>query len=270
MKFKKFLALICTFAFMFSNLINVHADEEYDAVFVGDLETGKTALLNKMFHGTFKSKYECTHYASHFLFQAGSDNEVKMWDCPGRKDLHESNPVYFEYAKTVVICCDITNINSLNGIGKWIEMVRNARNIPIILAATKVDFEEDGYVAVTRADIEAKAKEYAIDRTYFTSAQTGAGTEELKEELFRLVDKCIVPETKTIHETADADTAGEALKANTAGETAKVNAAFGKKLLTATVAAAVAGAVIGTIRLIRHWLVNNRARSLPNNYEIKT
>ncbi|MDR1628002.1 MAG: hypothetical protein LBR79_04440 [Oscillospiraceae bacterium] len=59
-------------------------------------------------------------------------------------------------------------------------------------------------------------------------------------------------------------------EANAALAESEANAALGKKLPTGTMAAAVAGAVIGTICLIRNWFVNNRPQSLPNNYEIKT
>ncbi|MDR1627443.1 MAG: GTP-binding protein [Oscillospiraceae bacterium] len=258
MKFKKFLALICTFAFMLSNLINVHAINYVNVAFVGDQETGKTSVVRRIREGTFKNEYISTVGTDYCTWQIENNNEARIWDLSGQERFwNVIKCAYLNAAKIVTICSNITCRDSIDNVGKWMEKVKKSRcseNAVVIWVINKIELEEtEG--AVTRAEIEAKAKanDIELEHIIYTSASTGKGIEDLRKTLCRSANEFFATD----------------LAARKAAE-AEVNAALGRKLLTATVTAAVVGAVIGTIRLIRNWLVNNRARSLPNNYEIKT
>ncbi|MDR1627285.1 MAG: GTP-binding protein [Oscillospiraceae bacterium] len=261
MKFKKFIALICTFAFMFSNLINVHA-EYYNMALVGDSKAGKTSVFKRMCEDTFDSEHILTIGASFHTLSTVSGNSVRIWDTAGREEYQKFIPLYLRGAKIVVICSDITCQDSINNIDKWKKMVEDSEcseDVMVVWMINKIDLEktED---AVKRDEINDIASANGIKHIIYTSAKMDDGIKELKEMLCRLANEFFATETAVRKEA----------EANAAYKEAETNAALVKKLLMGTVLTAVAGAVIGTICLIRNWLVNNRPQSLPNNYEIKT
>ncbi|MDR1628437.1 MAG: GTP-binding protein [Oscillospiraceae bacterium] len=191
------MALICTFAFMFSNLINVHA-VDVNVVFLGSAGAGKTVLLGRICGDTFKDDYRSTEMPTSCTLRIG-DNNVYMWDIPGEKQFASAAQTYVERSVAIaVIVFDVTNPKSIGDIGKYVETIKTAyEGTPIILVANKADLD---LFDMRYATVGNEAEKYNIEYAYAISAKIGEGIEDLKETLFSLVDKTVKAEAKALAE----------------------------------------------------------------------
>ncbi|MDR1627743.1 MAG: 50S ribosome-binding GTPase [Oscillospiraceae bacterium] len=215
MKFKKFMAQICTFAFMFSNLISVHA-VDVNVVVLGGPRAGKTSMIDRMLRNTFRDNYCHTKMPESYPLQIG-DNNVYVWDIPDEEQ--RVAQVYVARSVAIaVIAVDVTNPKSIGDIGKYAELLKNAyKYTQIILAANKIDLGcSDRY----GAELWNEVKKYNIDYAFFTSAKTGEGMEECQKGLLNSVNERVKAEA------AQAEVYAELLEANDAFDEAVTNAAL--------------------------------------------
>ncbi|MDR1628452.1 MAG: GTPase domain-containing protein [Oscillospiraceae bacterium] len=221
MKFKKFMAQICTFAFMFSNLINVHA-VDVNVVVLGDPEAGKTSVIDRMLRNTFRGNYCHTKMPESYPLQIGNYN-VYVWDIPAEEQ--GAAQAYVGRLAMAAIVFDVTDPNSTKYIGKYVETIKTAyEGTPIFLVANKADRSsfEMCYDALD------KGVEYGITYLYITSAKTGEGMEDLKEMIFRLANEIAEAEVKALNEVYAEN--NKVLNAIEEARTAliKANVAFGE------------------------------------------
>ncbi|MDR1628033.1 MAG: GTP-binding protein [Oscillospiraceae bacterium] len=198
MKFKKFMALICTFVIMFSNLINVSAasDDVVKAVLLGDSEVGKTTMFERLQSGEFNDHVSPTIGAAYVNTKYGN-NELQLWDTNGRKDYRHLLMMYCRGVSIVVICIDCANPN----FDEWVEYTKNdcPENILICAVVTKTD---TGNTADKLARITEKAKEHHIEELCFVSAKTGEGIEDLRKMLSNATNRVVAARDETARAAA--------------------------------------------------------------------
>ncbi|MDR1627993.1 MAG: hypothetical protein LBR79_04395 [Oscillospiraceae bacterium] len=184
MKFKKFMALICTFAFTCSNLINGHND----VILIGNEKVGKTSVRLRMLGYELKGEYpHKPGFDCETLRKGNIDEEVTLWACSG----YEQYPFLREFidlAKIVVIVFDITNQQSIDDIGNHVEAARNEhKDRPIFLVANKADLRD---METCHDTLTAAADKYNIKHLYFVSAlEPGDGIEWLKKGILCAIDE---------------------------------------------------------------------------------
>ncbi|XP_058463419.1 ras-related protein Rab-36 [Malaya genurostris] len=147
------------------------------AIFIGDVSTGKSSLVNRFCHEVFDSDYRSTiglelesekfHILNHLF-------SLQIWDTSGHERLKCITESYYRNANVVVVVFDMTNSQSLRNARKWLEeaLIVNHSGVLKFLVGTKMDLL-DKQSLVQR---ESEATEIAIDlgaEYWSVSAQTG-------------------------------------------------------------------------------------------------
>ena len=156
------------------------------AIFVGDTNTGKTCLLNRLSDGTF-TETAPTLGTEHKYKKLPLDNNkilnLSFWDTSGQEKYHALNKIYYKDAKIVILVYDITKRKTFDVIQSyWYNEINNLCDNDIVLglAGNKVDLYAKAEVS------EQEGEEYAKSIGAFfmqTSAKENIGIFELVKEL---------------------------------------------------------------------------------------
>ncbi|MDR1627169.1 MAG: GTP-binding protein [Oscillospiraceae bacterium] len=191
MKFKKFIALICAFSFVFSNLINVSAHKAVKAVKVtllGDSGVGKTALLQKVVNGKVEENISSTEGINFMHKECDNNLYLNFWDTSGNESLLSTTKTHCRNANIVVIAVNRTRTSIEESVDAWMKIVETiCPDAKRILVATKIDAEgTDDNSAL----IEKKATEHHME-LYRVSATSGAGMEDFENALIRAATEIV-------------------------------------------------------------------------------
>jgi small GTP-binding protein len=119
--------------------------ESYLKIIVaGEADVGKTALVNKYSTGRFdipetiglgfSSKAEKSKDLGQFKFS--------IWDMAGEERFRFILPEVCRGAKGIMLLFDVSNPESFNHLGDWIEVIRSSMgDIPVLLIGAKSDLE---------------------------------------------------------------------------------------------------------------------------------
>ncbi|MDR1628245.1 MAG: hypothetical protein LBR79_05675 [Oscillospiraceae bacterium] len=172
MKFKKFIAPICTFAFILSNFINVHA-ANYKVVLVGNSETEKTSVLAKMADEGRVSTSGAT------IVTVRNDT-LEIWNTSGQEEFRSLIPTYLKSAETVAIF--VSPDVPMNSVYYWKNMVdANCSSAKIVLAANKWGSAGDTFYE--ELEHTATALGINLGNIFCVDAGTGDGIDRLTEGL---------------------------------------------------------------------------------------
>ena len=117
----------------------------------GDGGVGKTTLLHKYATKKFLEKTKMTvgidFHEKKILFN-NKEYSLVLWDFGGQEHFQFLSKDYIKGAEGALIMIDLTRLNTLNNISKWVEILRsNDPNLPILLVGTKIDlspqFQDD-------------------------------------------------------------------------------------------------------------------------------
>jgi len=111
-------------------------------VIIGDSNVGKTCIIERFIHNTFEST-QPTIGACHFN-KKFNDVDLDIWDTAGQERFRSMIPMYYKGTKCVIICFDITDVNTFEGAKKWIkEIEQNVKNSIIVIVGNKCDLENN-------------------------------------------------------------------------------------------------------------------------------
>jgi small GTP-binding protein len=165
-------------------------------VFCGEAGVGKSSLIQRFAENTFTEIGSTVAGAFHSAFVSYDRDQIslELWDTAGSERYHSVIPSFFKNASAVVIVYDVTNRETFDRIGWWMNFTRaNSPNDALVfLVGNKVDLfsqrvvtyeegkivvERNGYVALT--ETSAKTGE-AIDTLFSQLAELrGNGTIEV-------------------------------------------------------------------------------------------
>lgn len=170
-----------------NQLIRPHC---YKIAILGEGGIGKTAICKTLYH---KKSYLDTSQTIAVEFHVvrkkiqGTDCTFQIWDLGGQKHFREMG-VFNQYCKGVqgaIVCFDLTDIETLYQITKWMEFV--PRNIPVILVGTKSDLvKSDYFVKEGILDIQ---NQYIIDRYIEVTIMDFKSVEKLFDVLLSCISK---------------------------------------------------------------------------------
>lgn len=160
-------------------------------VVVGDSTVGKSALV-QMFHSggsTFPRQYVMTTWVDFCVKQVRVPNtnalvEMYIVDCAGQSVFNqvEQNNQHYENASYVAVVYDVSNKESFESAGKWLQAVRssrppNSRPVPGVLIANKTDLREQHRGEIPSKDGLAFAEHNQLE-FFETSAASGTDIDE--------------------------------------------------------------------------------------------
>jgi small GTP-binding protein len=169
-------------------------------VFIGDSQSGKTALIERIFSGVFNKNHNPTVGA--LLFSAKrtfNDQEVQLnfWDVAGGEKFKCLAPMYYKAADLVLIFIDSSkNIN--DQLDYWLENFKNITNSEVkgMVILSRLDLSKD-----IQKDIESKKQiitqkinVYELNErvTLFkdpisNESITNENIQELESEIYRII-----------------------------------------------------------------------------------
>mmetsp|Transcript_62225 Transcript_62225/g.166967 ORF Transcript_62225/g.166967 Transcript_62225/m.166967 type:complete len:196 (-) Transcript_62225:138-725(-) len=165
-------------------------------IVIGDAGVGKSAIV-QMFHS------KGTHYPKQYAMTTGCDfvmKEIKIpdssttvelhiYDCSGQKVFKELVSEYWKNANMVMLVYDVSNQDSFNNLGAWLDLVRSkcpGKQLPGILVANKVDLEDR--IRVHTADGNEFARTHSLDFVQ-VSAQKNKSVETPFQELGKMFSR---------------------------------------------------------------------------------
>lgn len=135
-------------------------DIVYKIIIVGDAEVGKTALARRFTMDQFDESYLFTLGVDFFTKEIKvKRNPIKLviYDTAGQEKFDFIRGLYFEGAAGAVIAYDITNRQSFERVGHWVQQVlQHCEGIPVELVATKLDLEDQRTVTTKEGQKRAK------------------------------------------------------------------------------------------------------------------
>jgi len=171
-------------------------------VLVGGHSVGKSALGHRMIHGQFKEQAS-THGQQFSVFPAlgkrrtdGTDCEAILWDFAGQPDYRLVHALFVDDADLALVLFDASDIRDpLHGVGFWLKQLQAGRSrCPIILVGAQTD---RGSSTLTPEELTAFCQQQGITGPMHTSALSGAGVQELVEQMKAMIPWDDKPATVT-------------------------------------------------------------------------
>ena len=147
---------------------------------LGDSRVGKSSLIVKFIENKFSSNYLSTigFDSKHKIIKIDDENEVKLiiHDTAGQERFRSLATNYIKKANGILLVYDITEKDSFNNIGNWLESIaeETACKLPIVLVGNKSDLIEER--KVTKEEGQKKADDYGF-KFFETSCQNGDNVE---------------------------------------------------------------------------------------------
>ncbi|EAY14713.1 small GTP-binding protein, putative [Trichomonas vaginalis G3] len=151
-------------------------------VLVGDTQVGKTCLVKRLTSGTYTDNNPATIGAAfqNCIIQTEHGNvSLQIWDTAGQEKFRALAPMYYRSASVAILCFDLTNPTSFNGLEQWaMELTEKASyTLKLVVVGNKKDLIDERKVAFEAAN-DFAMKHGAIFYTE-TSAKTGESISEL-------------------------------------------------------------------------------------------
>ena len=161
---------------------------------VGDVCSGKTAIVEQFVHHRFDPVYKSTvacEFALKILTIDGHAIRLQLWDIAGQDRLGGISKLFCRDAHAAIVVCDLTKKQTLTNTVAWKQQVDshvclpNEQPIPMVLAANKYDLVEDYENTGRRMDeymTQGGLDDFADDAGFVgafrTSAKTGHNVTE--------------------------------------------------------------------------------------------
>ena len=157
-------------------------------IVAGEADVGKTALVNKYSTGRFdipetiglgfSSKAEKSADLGQFKFS--------IWDMAGEERFRFILPEVCKGAKGIMLLFDVSNPESFNHLGDWIDVIRSSLgNIPILLIGAKSDLESK----IPEKTVKDFLKEKKLSGYVKVSAKRNVNVDAAFRKITELIEK---------------------------------------------------------------------------------
>ena len=165
---------------------------KFKAVLIGDSAVGKTALFQRLENDAFQDSHIPTVGGAYTRISINSSNgytyNIGLWDTAGQERFRNVVPMYFQSANIIIVVYDISNRESFENIGTWIDLA-NQKAPPdacYVLLGNKSDLEEQR--AITLDEMEELKENLHFTEALETSAFNGKGIDMLISSLTSICD----------------------------------------------------------------------------------
>ncbi|CAF3630877.1 unnamed protein product [Rotaria sp. Silwood1] len=172
---------------------NYTTEVEFDYLFkiliIGDSGVGKTTILQRFANDYFSTEYVATIGVDFQIRTLEIDSKrckLQIWDTAGQDRFKCVVSSFYRNANGVIICFDITDLESFRNVNNWLEEVKRycPEQTPMFLIGTKSDLKTRRMVS---DDI---IKAYA-EKNQLSYLETSSKTNEN-------VEKCFINFTRTL------------------------------------------------------------------------
>ena len=121
-------------------------DYSFKFIVIGNAFVGKSNIIYRFTQGKFEEKYKMTINLE-FSFKNLKINDkiyrIQLWDTAGQEEFQSISRGYYKSGVCALVVYDITNRDSFNNIGTWVEECKNngPTTISLVLVGNKTDLE---------------------------------------------------------------------------------------------------------------------------------
>ena len=118
----------------------------HKVIFVGDANTGKTSIINRIIDNPFNETYEVSigiDFMSKNIRFRGQNIKIQIWDSAGQEKYKGLIPSYVRNSSIVFIVYDVSNKTSFENVNNWLNFVKNIEKTTMILCGNKIDLERE-------------------------------------------------------------------------------------------------------------------------------
>ncbi|EKE38433.1 hypothetical protein ENUP19_0311G0008 [Entamoeba nuttalli] len=169
----------------------------YKIVLVGDVATGKTALIQRLITNGFTEGHAQTIVAScqskTIVLKDNKSVNINVWDTAGQERFRSLISNFYRGSSGIIVCYDVSENSSLDVVPTWVEAAQNSvdDNVCWLLVGCKSDL-------VNSVD-EEKLKEI-IEKYHFTHLTCSSKTGDNVNEVFTTLCQLIVDKLNSNNE----------------------------------------------------------------------
>lgn len=163
----------------------------FKVLLLGNGGVGKTTLKQRYTEGLVDPIYKTTIGVDFGLIDAKhAEQEISLhfWDIGGQVQFRDISGAFYKGAKAAVLLFDVTQPKTLDGVNEWLKIMKqeNVDGVPKIIVGNKIDIRKLDKGHVSREKAKQFCEKLRIEY-YETSALYGEGTEELLQDLVKVV-----------------------------------------------------------------------------------
>ena len=147
-------------------------------IFVGDANTGKTSIINRIIDNPFNDTYEVSigiDFMSKNIRFRGQNIKIQIWDSAGQEKYKGLIPSYVRNSSIVFIVYDVSNRGSFENVQSWLNFVKNIEKTTMILCGNKIDLDRE---------VETKEAEEIAEREGIKFFECSAKTNDNIKNMF--------------------------------------------------------------------------------------
>ena len=118
----------------------------HKVIFVGDANTGKTSIINRIIDNPFNETYEVSigiDFMSKNIRFRGQNIKIQIWDSAGQEKYKGLIPSYVRNSSIVFIVYDVGSRTSFENVNNWLTFVKNIEKTTMVLCGNKIDLERE-------------------------------------------------------------------------------------------------------------------------------
>jgi Ras-related protein Rab-6A len=155
----------------------------------GAKNVGKSSLIRRYIHGTFKTDVKATIGVDFLTKQVEIGDKkarLSIWDFGGEEKFRSLFPSYCSGASAAIILFDITNRESFNDVNNWLDLIEgSAGKIVKMLVGSKYDLVDKR--VITDDEIKSFVEKKYFNLFTYSSSKTGKNVDNLFQKITRLV-----------------------------------------------------------------------------------
>ncbi len=153
----------------------------FKIIMLGDAAVGKTSLVQRYIHGSFKGSYKATLGLDLSLREIKIDNidiRLQLWDLSGQTQFKTMRKRFYGGTSAAILMFDVTRPITLQNLNLWLEELKeNVGHVPFAVVGNKIDIKE--LVATDDTEEVMWAAENDAIAYLRTSAKTGKNVDKV-------------------------------------------------------------------------------------------
>lgn len=167
----------------------------FKVIVIGDSGSGKSSLTVRLSEDVFFADYASTiaiDFRMYFMNYLDKKIRLQIWDTAGQERFLAVSTAFYRGANGVLLCYDITNRQSFDHLGAWLDRVKMQAlpGIPVVLVGCKAD-ESQRNRAVREDEAGAWARSHGMGYV-----ETSAKTKENVTLAFQEITKRMLEDLK--------------------------------------------------------------------------
>ena len=168
-------------------------DITFKYIVVGNAFVGKSNIIYRFVQGKFNENYKATinlDFSYKNIKKGDKIYRVQLWDTVGQEEFQSISRGYYKSGVCALVVYDITNRESFNNVGTWMEecKINGPSTISLVLVGNKIDLEDKRQITYEEGEDFANQNNMQF---FETSALNGSNIDELFNDTVESIIKKI-------------------------------------------------------------------------------